>query len=195
MCNPGPPLTPRHSPAHVPPPAASKEFCVCQSRKSLNELVEAIVQSQWCVCVWIGGGEGVQREASSPRKRNFLLCKHPFHHCCMLPRSQTGVNTRESPDLSQSCCSLLCCSLLLLSLLFSVALNILSSFVTACPVCIPLSPHLFPLSEHFPSACWFTDVHAFIPVISVCPFGLFFFFFPLQSGPHLSLCAYLESIM
>ena len=57
---PGPPLTPHHSPAHVPPPAASKEFCVCQSRKSLNELVEAIVQSQSVgvfVC-WFGGGGG-----------------------------------------------------------------------------------------------------------------------------------------
>ena len=44
------------------------------------------------------GGGGV----SNPRRRNFLLCKHSFHQPCMLPPSQTGVNTLEGPGLSQS---------------------------------------------------------------------------------------------
>lgn len=103
-------------------------------RKSLNEPVEAIGHRQ-SVRKRRRRKGGVQREASNPRKRNFLLCKHSFHLPCLLPPSQTGVNILESPGLSQSSCFLLHFSLPLLS----VALNILSSPVTVCPVCILLS--------------------------------------------------------
>lgn len=124
-------------------------------RKSLNELAEATGHRQSVRRRrrrrGAGGGR-MQREASNPRKRNFLLCKHSFHLPCLLPPSQTGVNTLESPGLSQSSRFLLRFSLPLLSPPFSVALNILSSPVIACPVCIPLSPHLFLLSKCFPSA-------------------------------------------
>lgn len=138
-----------------PPPqlslTASKHLCVCQWGN--RELKEQVTEG-----VWEGEDEGregwwgVQQEVSNPRTRNFLLCKHSFHLPCLLPSSQTGVNTLESPGLSQSSRFLLRFSLPLLSLSFSVALNILSSPVMVCPVCVPLSPHLFLPSKCFPSA-------------------------------------------
>lgn len=117
----------------------------------MNELVEAIGQRQSVR----RRGSGGQREASGPRKRNFLLCKHSFHLLCLL--SQTGVDTLESPGLSQSSHFLLSFSLPQLSPPFSVALNILSSSVILCPVCIPLSPHRFLLAK-----CFHTDLYYFL---------------------------------
>lgn len=109
-----------------------------------------------------GGGGGCKGKQATHVKGNFLLCKHSFHGPCLLPSSQTGVNLVESHRLSQSSCSLLRFSLPP----FSVSLNILSSPVTAGPVCIPLClclslfPHLLSLS-HFLSCCLPGDIRLF----------------------------------
>lgn len=113
---------------------------------------------------WGWGGQ------PNPRKRNFLLCKHSFHLLCLL--SQTGVNTLESLGLSQSSRFLLSFALPRLSPPFSVALNILSSSVILCPVCIPLSPHLFLLSKCSPPYFPFHTLSRFY-LTPLPPLGLF----------------------
>lgn len=149
------------SPAHVSPRhTVSVCQCVCVSASvcvCVNEPVEATGHRR---------EEEGRPPCSSSSQRNLLLCKHSFpptldppapnpphpsnpdplthslthpltHSARLLAFSVWCEHTGESREL-----------LLLLSLLFSVALQILSSFVTGCPVCILLphpSIHLFRL--------------------------------------------------
>lgn len=102
--------------------------------KSLNELVEAIGHRQR------RGARGAQREVSKqPTRKELFTVQTLFPPSLLAPFNLSLVLIHwRARSPSQSSCFLLRFSLLLLSLLFSVALNILSSFVIACPVCIPL---------------------------------------------------------
>lgn len=101
--------------------------------KSLNELVEAIGHRQ-------RRRGGMQREVSKqPTRKELFTVQTLFPPSLLAPFNLSLVLIHwRARGPSQSSCFLLRFSLLLLSLLFSVALNILSSFVIACPVCIPL---------------------------------------------------------
>lgn len=106
--------------------------------KSLNELVEAIGHRQRRGAG--GGAGGAQREVSKqPTRKELFTVQTLFPPSLLAPFNLSLVLIHwRARGPSQSSCFLLRFSLLLLSLLFSVALNILSSFVIACPVCIPL---------------------------------------------------------
>lgn len=153
------------------PLTVSKQFCVCQLRESLNELAEAIVHRQGGGCWGVAGYSG--KQAAHAKGTFYCANSLSIYPACFLNLRLVLIHWRaqvclRAPAFSSGS------PFLLLSLLFSVAQEILSSLVTACLVCIPLSTSLptfkvFSLS----SFAFLFHTHTNFHFTSISPLSLF----------------------